>query len=158
MIQATRDNDEAHTLNYIYVNIYDLMTSLDYKPLINLISNQTGKNYAFIPTEIDDVAYPSYDYKTNRTRYTKMTYRILKNSSGENQTAGHIYLGDEDTPYGFYNVTIYQNNDGTNLDTDNAIKVIYKTVMNLKAVNNDAITYSEYTETISSPTYITNTI
>ena len=158
MIQATRDNDEDDTLNYIYVNIYDLMTSVAYKPLVNLVSNQTGKNYSFIPTEIDDVTYPSYSYGSNKTRYTKMTYRILKNSSGENQLAGHIYLGDERTPYGFYDFTIYQNKSNSNLDIAEAIKILYKGIFNFKAVNNNAVTYSEYTTNDSDTerVYITN--
>ena len=163
MIQATKDWDEAHTLNYINVNITSRMTSYDYKPLIYLVNQQTGADYAFIPTQINDVAYPLYDYTINEGRYTKMTYRILKDCSGENPLAGHICLGVtynatyKNLPYGFYDITIYQNNANSNLDIEDAIKVLYQGVYNLKAVNNNAVTYTEYTpnDTETDSVYIT---
>ena len=149
MIQATRDQNNDFTANYIYADLYDVMTSIAEKPLIKITSQSTNKSKVFRAGIVDT---------TNKNRYMRITYQIAKDSSNEALTSGVVFLGSTEYPYGFYDVVIYQNNDATNLDPDNAIKVIYKTVMNLKAVNNDAITYSEYTETISSPTYITNTI
>jgi hypothetical protein len=149
MIQATRDQNNDFTANYIYADLYDVMTSIAEKPLIKITSQSTNKSKVFRAGIVDT---------TNKNRYMRITYQIAKDSSNEALTSGVVFLGSTEYPYGFYDVVIYQNNDATNLDPDNAIKVIYKTVMNLKAVNNDAITYTEYTETISSPTYITNTI
>jgi hypothetical protein len=124
------------------------MTATTYNPLFALTSQSTNKTkYVVAPTN---------DY-TNKERYVKLAINI----SSTGVEAGHvgiITLGNADFPYGFYDVVIYQNYSNTNIDPDSAIKVIYKTIMNLKAVNNDAITYTEYTDTISSPTYITNTI
>jgi hypothetical protein len=148
MIQASRDNNQASTTNSIYADLYDTMTSLSYKPLIAFKSQLTNKTKHFIATTMTT---------TKKDRYIKLDYHILKDD-GETLTGGVIYMGTQEFPYGFYDVTIYQNNNNTNLDPANAIKVIYKTIMNFKSVNNDAITYSEYNETITQPTYITNTI
>jgi len=148
MIQWTRNNSITNTFCPAYVNIYDEMTATTYNPLFALTSQSTNKTkYVVAPTN---------DY-TNKERYVKLAINI----SSTGVEAGHvgiITLGNADFPYGFYDVVIYQNNDGSNLDPDNAVKVIYRSIMNLKAVNNDAITYTEYTDTVSSPTYITNTI
>jgi len=148
MIQWTRNNSTLNTANYIYANLYDEMTATTYAPLIAITSQSTNKTKYFLS------GITNYDKKD---RYVSMLFNI-RNNGTEGLTAGVISIGDNDYPYGFYDVVIYQNNNSTNLDPDNAVKVIYRTIMNLKAVNNDAITYTEYTDTISSPTYITNTI
>ena len=146
MIQWTRNNSSANTNCFAYVDIYDQMTATTYNPLIELTSQSTNKTKYVIPaTDL-----------TNKERYVKLTTTISKTI--DSGALGIITLGNADFPYGFYDVVIYQNNSALNLDPVNAIKVIYKTIMNLKAVNNDAVTYTEYTQTISSPTYITNTI
>ena len=150
MIQSTRDNDQALTTNNIYADLYDVMTAITFNPLIVFTNQTTNKSVNFIAKTF---------ITTNKERYMKLTYDI-SNDGTTNTTSGVISIGDDDFPYGFYNVTIYQNNDGTNLDTDNAIKVIYKTVMNFKAVNNNAVTYTEYTtnDTETDSVYITNTV
>jgi hypothetical protein len=148
MIQATRDQNSTTTENYMYVDIYDLMTATTYIPLITIKCQATNKSKSFIASAMDI---------TKKERFLKLTYEISKTDS-ETLTSGIIYLGDENFPYGFYDVTIYQNNDATNLDPDNSIKTIYKTLMYFDAVNNNSVTYTPYTQTISSPTYITNTI
>lgn len=146
MIQWTRNNSLSSTNCFAYVDIYDEMTATTYNPLIVLTSQSTNKTKYVIPaTDL-----------TNKERYVKLTTTISKTT--DTGQFGIITLGNADFPYGFYDVVIYQNNSALNLDPANAIKVIYKTIMNLKAVNNDAIIYTEYTDTITSPTYITNTI
>ena len=69
-------------------------------------------------------------------------------------------MGDSDFPYGFYNVTIWQNNSNSNLDPDNAIKIIYKGLMNFAETGLPAVTYTEYTtnDTDTESVYITNTV
>ena len=148
MIQWTRDNSLTTTFGGVYVDIYDVMTATTYNPLISITSQSTNKTKSFISGIFD---------LTNKERYVKLAVNI-KNDGTESLTAGIISIGDDEFPYGYYDVVIYQNNNNTNVDPDNAIKVIYKTMMNFKAVNNDAVTYTEYTSTITSPTYITNTI
>ena len=166
MIQATKDWEQDYTLNYIYANITGQMTSFDKKPLVYLVNQQTGADYSFIPTQINDVTYPSYDYTINKGRYTKMTYRILKDhgGGGENPLAGYICLcvtynaTYENLPYGMYNMTIYQNKSNSNLDPANAIKKIWTGLYNLTAVNNNAVTYTEYTtnDADTESIYLTN--
>ena len=148
MIQRTRDNSLTTTFGGGYVDIYDVMTATTYNPLISITSQSTNKTKSFISGIFD---------LTNKERYVKLAVNI-RNNGTESLTAGIISIGDDEFPYGYYDVVIYQNNNNTNVDPDNAIKVIYKTMMNFKAVNNDAVTYTEYTSTITSPTYITNTI
>jgi len=148
MIQWTRNNSITNTFCPAYVDIYDEMTATTYNPLFALTSQSTNKTKY--------VVSGSNDY-TNKERYVKLAINISSDGT-DSGSASIITLGNADFPYGFYDVVIYQNNSNYNIDPANAIKVIYKTIMNLKAVNNDAITYTEYTETISSPTYITNTI
>ena len=148
MIQWTRNNSTLNTANYIYANIYSLMTAITYAPLIAITSQSTNKTKYFLS------GVTNYDKKD---RYVSMLINV-RNNGTEGLTAGIISIGDKEYPYGFYDVTIYQNNNATNLDPANAVKVLYKTMMNFKAVNNDGVTYTEYESTISSPTYITNTI
>jgi len=147
MIQWTRNNSQTLTPCVAYVDIYDQMTATTYYPLFALTSQSTNKTkYVVAGTNFD-----------KKERYVQLSLNI--SSTGiDNGSIGIISLGNADFPYGFYDVVIYQNSSSTNIDPANAVKVIYKTIMNLKAVNNDAITYTEYTDTISSPTYITNTI
>jgi hypothetical protein len=148
MIQWTRNNSVANTFCPAYVNIYDEMTATTYNPLFALTSQSTNKTKYVVSNGLD---------LTNKERYVKLQINI--SSTGTDSGASSVItLGNADFPYGFYDVVIYQNNSNLNIDPANAIKVIYRTIMNLKAVNNDAITYTEYTDTISSPTYITNTI
>ena len=148
MIQWTRNNSETFTAGRIYADLYDEMTATTYNPLVSITSQSTNKTKTFI------VATMSL---TNKERYITLLANIYSDGT-ENLGAGQISIGNADYPYGFYDVVIYQNGNALNLNPANTVKVIYKTIMNFKAVNNDAITYTEYTDTISSPTYITNTI
>jgi len=148
MIQWTRNNSITYTGNRIYADLYDEMTATTYNPLVSITSQSTNKTKTFIVAATN---------LTNKERYIQLLVNIYKDGT-ENLGSGQLSMGNADYPYGFYDVVIYQNGNALNLDPDNAVKVIYKTIMNFKAVNNDAITYTEYTDTISSPTYITNTI
>lgn len=148
MIQWTRNNSITYTGNRIYADLYDEMTATTYNPLVSITSQSTNKTKTFIVASTD---------LTNKERYIALLVNIYKDGT-ENLGSGQLSMGNADYPYGFYDVVIYQNSNASNLNPDNAVKVIYKTILNFKAVNNDAITYTEYTDTISSPTYITNTI
>ena len=134
MIQLSRSN--STTTNHVYLNLYDEMTSTDYAVLVSVKSQLTGKTKTFRVTT-------SY---TNKDRYTQMTIFVITSSGGENLESGVVFLGSTDYPLGFYDVTIYQNNNNTNLDPDNAIKTIYTGLANLSATSAvDPVTYTEYT-------------
>ena len=75
-----------------------------------------------------------------------MTIFVLNSTGGENLGSGVVFLGSTDFPLGFYDVVIYQNNNNTNLDPDNAIKTIYTGLANLSATSAVApVDYTEYT-------------
>ena len=134
MIQLSRSN--ATTTNHVYLNLYDEMTSIDYAVLVSVTSQLTGKTKTFRVTT---------NY-TNKDRYTQMTIFVLNSAVGENLTGGVVFLGSTDFPLGFYDVTIYQNNNNTNLDPDNAIKTIYTGLANLSPTEAvEPVDYTEYT-------------
>jgi len=134
MIQLSRSN--STTTNHVYLNLYDEMTSTDYAVLVSVKSQLTGKTKTFRVTT-------SY---TNKDRYIQMTIFVITSSGGENLESGVVFLGSTDYPLGFYDVTIYQNNNNTNLDPDNAIKTIYTGLANLSATSAVApVDYTEYT-------------
>jgi hypothetical protein len=149
MIQFTRDNNAVlYTLNTIYLNLYDEMTSIDFEPLIELKSQMTNKSLTFISGGTT---------LTYKERYIRMTC-FISNDLSSLPVSSIISMGTTEFPYGLYDVTIYQNVDATNLVVANTVKTIWKGLLNLKAVNNNAVTYTENSSTISSPTYITNTL
>ena len=134
MIQLTRSN--STTTNNVYLNLYDEMTNSDYNVLVSVTSQLTGKTKTFRVTT---------NY-TNKDRYTQMTIFVLNSAAGENLTGGVVFLGSTDFPLGFYDVTIYQNNNNTNLDPDNAIKTIYTGLANLSPTEAvEPVDYTEYT-------------
>ena len=134
MIQLSRSS--GTTTNHIYLNLYDEMTSTDYDVLVSVTSQLTGKTKTFRPTT-------TY---TNKDRYTQMTIFVLNSTGGENLGSGVVFLGSTDFPLGFYDVVIYQNNNNTNLDPDNAIKTIYTGLANLSPTDAvEPVDYTEYT-------------
>ena len=134
MIQLSRS--DVTTLNNVYLNLYDEMTNADYNVLISVTSQLTGKTKSF----------RSVTTYTNKDRYLHMLIYVATSMAGENLGSGIVFLGSTDYPLGFYDVTIYQNNNNTNLDPANAIKTIYKGLVNLSATNAVApVGYTEYT-------------
>ena len=134
MIQLSRSS--GTTTNHIYLNLYDEMTSADYAVLVSVKSQLTGKTKTFRVTT-------SY---TNKDRYIQMTIFVITSSGGENLESGVVFLGSTDFPLGFYDVVIYQNNNNTNLDPDNAIKTIYTGLANLSPTDAvEPVDYTEYT-------------
>ena len=148
MIQLTRTEDSLVN-QYVYINLYDTMTAITYSPLFMFTSQLTGKSVYVIPSATD---------YTNKSRYVKMT--LIPNYLIPVPASGYFIVGTDDLPYGLYDVNIYQNNSGSNLDPDNAIKKIYEGLMNLTQSGNPAVTYTEYTtnDTDTESVYITNVI
>ena len=134
MIKLFRD-DISTTVNTNYLNLYDEMTNSDYKVLITVTSQLTGKSKTFInPTEY-----------TNKNRYVILLTLVTASSSGENLSNGVIFLGSTDYPLGFYDVTIYQNSSNANLDPS-GLTTIYTGLVNLAPTSDaEPVTYSEYT-------------
>ena len=125
MLQAFRLSSVAYE-NFIYVDLYDKATTdtfLDYKPLIGITNQQTNKTKYFIPTT---------QVNTYKQRYIQLTwYANYENT--EVLTGGIIYVGTKESPYGLYDVFIYENNSASNLDPASR-PVLFKGLLNLKSI------------------------
>jgi hypothetical protein len=148
MLQAFRLSSVAYE-NFIYVDLYDKATTdtfLDYKPLIGITNQQTNKTKYFIPTT---------QVNTYKQRYIQLTW-FANHQNTEVLTAGIIYVGTKEYPYGLYDVVIYENNSASNLDPTSR-PVLFKGLLNLKQLANPSVEYVEYENTQQSNVYITNT-
>jgi hypothetical protein len=148
MIQLLRYSSSAPSQNFV-ANLYDKMTSTEYTPLVLFVSQLTGKRKIFISEDMS---------LTHKERYIRLSVKV-NYQNVEDLEEGIIYLGNSDFPYGFYDVTIYQNSSATNLDPS-SLTTIYTGLMNLKQSGNAAITYTEYTtnDSDTESVYITNTV
>ena len=132
MIQLLRD--DLTLVNIQYVAVQDVMTSTDYGLLATLTSQLTGKSKTFIC----NTNYIS-------TRIASILIFVLASSSGENLTAGTIFLGSTDYPLGFYDITFYQNTSASNLDPT-GLTVVSTQLANLSPTSDvNSVVYSEYT-------------
>tara|TARA_R100000655_G_C2994720_1_gene193561 strand:+ start:2618 stop:3061 length:444 start_codon:yes stop_codon:yes gene_type:complete len=135
MIQLIRKT--SLSVHLLYLNLYDKMTNADYRPLITVTSQLTGKSKTCI------FASANYAYKD---RYVQLLMYVAPILGAENLSAGSMYLGTTDYPLGFYDVTIYQNTDDTNIDPT-GLTVIYQGLMNLTSDSNtNPVRYTEYND------------
>tara|TARA_Y100001968_G_scaffold326504_1_gene369698 strand:+ start:659 stop:1117 length:459 start_codon:yes stop_codon:yes gene_type:complete len=139
MIQATAHIASMQVMN---VPLYDEMiingSETTMSPLVSITSQLTGNTKNFL-------SFFGYSF-ANKERYVRITFFFK--SSAESPTSGQVIVGNTDFPYGMYDVKIYQNDPSTatNIDPDNAIKLLYTGLMNLTPeTGNEAIDYKEYT-------------
>ena len=149
MIQATQDEtlSRSQTIN---LNLWDsdwfrsVYTINPHIPLVNIISQQTGNNKVFAPFAID---------LTNKDRYISLTY--ITNPSNEDLTLGLLEFGNDDFPFGFYNMQIFAR--GSDSMSIIALNAVYTGLFN---ITNDvlAVNYSQYStnDTDTNSIYITN--
>ena len=117
----------------VRLNLYDKMTTDEYGILITFTSQLTGKSKTFMPVSA---------LFSKKDRYVQFNYLI---TISDNLSGGLIQLGTTDYPLGFYDVTIYENESGANLDPS-GLSVIYTGLMNLSSASNTrSVTYTEYT-------------
>mgnify|MGYP003135795328 CR=1 FL=1 len=134
MIQLVRDDADT-LIRWAYLDLYDKMTNSDYKVLMTLTSQLTGKSKTFLP---------GTNY-ANKDRYLYLLILVAATLGAENLLTGTIFLGSTDFPLGFYDVTIYQNTSNTNLDPT-GLTVIYTGLANLAPTSDaEPVEYSEYT-------------
>lgn len=115
------------------INLYDKMTPDATNLLITFTSQLTGKSKTFIPITV---------LLSNKDRYVEFTYFIM---TTDNLAGGIIALGTTDYPLGFYDVTIYEQSTGGNLDPT-GLTVLYTGLMNLSSTSSTrSVTYTEYT-------------
>ena len=147
MIQAIADKNQAQTLNTVYLMLRDEMLNNSYRPLIAIQSQMSNTSTYFVPTTIDLGSHPS--------RYGKFTFSITNTGTGD-AGVGLVGVGTPSRPFGLYNVTIYENVNNDNTDINLVSTVIYKTMMYIKAVNNDNVEFKEVALKTNSPIFITN--
>ena len=129
MIQLVKTaSTEADTFR---INIYDKMTNADYRPLVTFTSQASGNSFTSMPFS------SSY---TKKERYVSF---IFYASTGLAPTLGFVTFGNTDLPYGFYDVTIYQNSSNANIDPT-GLTVIWEGLANLKQSGNPAVEYTNY--------------
>ena len=132
MIQATFSSGN-NLDNYIYLRLSDVgIATGSIRPLISIKSQQTEKTLNFIPTVV---------VITNEERYTQMSYTI---GLLDFPIIGLIIVGNTDYPFGFYDVTIYQNSSNSNLDPSGLNTILYTGLLNLKSLV-DTTQYKQYT-------------
>jgi hypothetical protein len=130
MIQLTRHSSTVQ--QSVYLEIYDKMTNIDYKPLFTFTSQASKKSFTFVPFVVD---------YTNKNRYVKCDFLVA--ATAFLPTFGIIHFGSTDLPYGFYDVIIYQNTSDSNLDPT-GLTQIWDGLANVVPNNNPAVEYTEY--------------
>jgi len=136
MIQLLQDKSSA-LLPSIRVDIYDKMipysgeTVTDLQPLFTFTSQLSGKSFTTLPLNTQ---------YTNKERYVKCNFIVFTSFS---PSLGVITFGTTDLPYGFYDVTIYQNDFPTNLDPT-GLRVLWNGLANVKQLENPAVEYTDY--------------
>ena len=132
MIQATFSSG-AEIDNFIYLRLTDVGSATNsIRPLISIKSQQTEKELNFMASLVTI---------TNENRYTEMKYTIGTNDI---PLLGLIKLGNTDYPFGFYDVTIYQNSSNSNLDPSGLTTTLYTGLLNLRSLV-DTTQYKQYT-------------
>lgn len=132
MIQATFSSG-ANIDNFIYLRLTDVGSATNsIRPLISIKSQQTEKELNFMASLVTI---------TNENRYTEMKYTIGTNDV---PLLGLIKLGNTDYPFGFYDVTIYQNSSNSNLDPTGLTTTLYTGLLNLRSLV-DTTQYKQYT-------------
>tara|TARA_R110001592_G_scaffold174185_1_gene413000 strand:+ start:125 stop:562 length:438 start_codon:yes stop_codon:yes gene_type:complete len=132
MIQATFSSG-ANIDNFIYLRLTDVGSATNsIRPLISIKSQQTEKELNFMASLVTI---------TNENRYTEMKYTI---GTTDLPLLGLIILGTTDYPFGFYDVTIYQNSSNSNLDPSGLTTTLYTGLLNLRSLV-DTTQYTSYT-------------
>ncbi len=123
--------------NYIYLRLTDKGSATNVlRPLVSIKSQQTEKILNFIPGVV---------VVTNEERYTQMSYTI---GLLDFPVIGLIIVGNTDYPFGFYDVTIYQNSSNSNLDPSGLSTILYTGLLNLKPLV-DTTQYKQYTTNVT---------
>ena len=139
--------------NLFYLDLYDkwITADPDTRWLLGEITSQFTDKTVFW--------HPTGDW-TYQERYVR--FAIVTTRGFPLPTNNVIELGTTELPLGFYDITIYQNSDGSNLDPT-GLNVLYKGVANLTQDcalgGTEPVVYTEYTtnDADTDSIYITNT-
>tara|TARA_R100000781_G_C4071524_1_gene124609 strand:- start:703 stop:1149 length:447 start_codon:yes stop_codon:yes gene_type:complete len=134
MIQFTRTLEGQFVLATL--NIYDKMTNTDYRPLFTFKSQATGYTFAMMP------------FSTTYGNKERFVLNFFLVGASFNAELGFLNFGTTAAPYGFYDVTVYQNISNDNVLTT-GLNVIYNGLANFNAqqtgdFKNPAVEYTDY--------------
>jgi|TARA_R100000084_G_C4639559_1_gene142995 hypothetical protein len=153
MIQLkVRNVDEFSVSNSFYLDVYSKMNKYQTngRSLCTFTSQFTGKS----KTVSLNTGYGDFN-----SRYVQYGVFTNRDADQENLLTGIIQLGTTDFPLGFYDVTIYNNTDNTNLDPT-GLPVIWNGLMNLTGFSSatQSAKYTEYTnnDADTESIYLTN--
>lgn len=153
MIQLkVRNEGDLVLSNTFYLGVYDKMNEGQDsgRSLCTFTSQFTGKS----KTVSLNTTYG--DFNSRYVQYAVFTTRDLDD---EVLLEAIIQLGTTDFPLGFYDATIYNNTDNTNLDPT-GLTVLWNGVMNLLGYSSstESVTYTEYTnnDADTESVYLTN--
>jgi hypothetical protein len=131
--------------------------------LYKLESEQTGKTKVF---SRGGSVYPLVSENINKfDRQITLGWKYSANtSSTENLSTGEILVGNAEFPLGFYNLTVYEVDSGSELNPDNAKAVLYNGIVNMYgqtisgATNFEEVKYTEYAtnDSDNENVYLTN--
>ena len=131
--------------------------------LYKLESQQTGKTKIF---SRGDNFFPLISENINKfDRQITLSWKYSANtSSTENLSTGDILVGNAEFPLGFYNLTVYEVDSGSELNPDNAKAVLYNGIVNMYgqtssgATNFEEVKYTEYAtnDSDNENVYLTN--
>jgi len=131
--------------------------------LFKLESHQTGKTKVFTR---GGSFFPLISTGINKfDRTVQLSWLYSANpSSTESLTTGNILLGNAEFPLGFYNLTLYEVDSGSELNPDNAKAVLYNGLVNMYGQtasgtsNFEEVQYTEYTtnDSDNENVYLTN--
>jgi hypothetical protein len=139
MIQVkSSNNPDTIITNYSYFRVTDVSTgevATSLRPLISIKSQQTEKILNFMPNVVDN---------TYSSRYTQTLFYTTSNSILDLPQSGFLFVGTKDYPFGFYDVTVYQNSSNSNLDPSGLTTTLYTGLLNLRSLV-DTTQYKQYT-------------
>ena len=153
MVQLKVRNAGDIILNHrFYLDVYNEMNvgQVAGRTLCTFTSKFTGKS----KTVSMNTGYGDFN-----ARYVRYGVYTTRDAGQENLLEAIIQLGTTDFPLGFYDMTLYNNTDNTNLDTT-GLPVLWNGVMNLSGYSTatQSIEYTEYTtnDADTESIYLTN--
>ena len=82
---------------------------------------------------------------------------VANTNDSELLTAGILYVGTRDFPYGVYDITIWENSSSTNLNPLSVFRTVHMGLMTLSArASNPTVTWNEYEQDQQQKVYLTN--
>jgi len=153
MIQLKVKNEGDFLVTHtFYLDVHNEMNEgqVSGRSLCTFTSQFTGKS----KTVSLNTTYGDFN-----SRYVLYGVFTTRDAGQEVLLEAKIQLGTTDFPLGFYDVTIYNNTDNTNLDTT-GLPVIWNGLMNLTGFSSatQSVTYTEYTtnDADTESIYLTN--